>query len=336
MFLTAQVSERRVLRRNSPSTPRFSLPPLSDTLGPVTPPGPARRYRFGIFEADTSTGELRRRGLRVRLNAQPFHVLCLLLNRPGELLTREEIAQQLWPDGTFVDYDHGVHSAVNRIREAIGDSANSPRFIETLARRGYRFIAPVECIEPEVGPTTASEGQPLPADDAFGIGIGSASVPQPDPGAPSATRWRILATPRDLPQVPRRLAETLFLLLQGMYLAFYIGALANLAEISDLFSPLPHPRFLLTLLILTAAVLIPVRAFVLCAVLFHAPDVRSKILRLWVPLLLLDELWSLSPFLLLHHINTGLALAATALLVYSPFAQRSLVLMGAGEPVRTG
>src|SRR5579875_1218982 len=106
----------------------------------------ARRYRFGVFEADAALGELRRQGARVRLNAQPFQVLCLLLERPGELLTREEIARQLWPEGTFVDYDHGVHSAVNRIREAIGDSAGSPRFIETLARRGYRFIAPVERI----------------------------------------------------------------------------------------------------------------------------------------------------------------------------------------------
>src|ERR1035438_6425747 len=112
----------------------------------MTEPRPARRYRFGIFEADSTTGELRRQGVRVKLNAQPFQVLCLLLDRPGELLTREEISRELWPDGTFVDYDHGVNSAMNRIREALGDTASSPRFIETLARRGYRFVAPVERI----------------------------------------------------------------------------------------------------------------------------------------------------------------------------------------------
>src|SRR5580704_3292880 len=110
---------------------------------------PAQRYRFGVFDADTATGELRRQGMRVKLNAQPFQVLCMLLERPGELLTREEISSELWPEGTFVDFDHGVNSAVNRIREALGDTAGSPRFIETLARRGYRFLAPVEQIPRE-------------------------------------------------------------------------------------------------------------------------------------------------------------------------------------------
>ena len=107
----------------------------------ITGPRSAPRYRFGTFEADAATGELRRQGLRVKLNTQPFQVLLMLLARPGELLTREEISRELWPDGTFVDYEHGVNSAVNRIREALGDTAASPRFVETLARRGYRFVA---------------------------------------------------------------------------------------------------------------------------------------------------------------------------------------------------
>jgi hypothetical protein len=119
--------------------------------------------------------------------------------------------------------------------------------------------------------------------------------------------------------------------MQLMYLGFYIGALANLVEIGDLLSPLPRATLALTILIVSAAILIPARAFVLCAVLFHAPGVREKFLRIWPFLFPLDVLWSLSPFLLLHHINFGLALACTTLLVYSPFAQRSLVLMGAGE-----
>jgi hypothetical protein len=116
-----------------------------------------------------------------------------------------------------------------------------------------------------------------------------------------------------------------------MYVAFYVGALANLAEIEDLFSPLPKATQAFNLLIVTAAILIPARAFVLCAVLFRAPEAREKFLKIWPFLLLFDELWALSPFLLLHHIDFGLALACTTLLVYSPFAQRSLVLMGAGQ-----
>ena len=114
---------------------------------------PAQRYRFGVFEADAATGELRRQGMRVKLNAQPFQVLLMLLDRsvdrPGQLLTRDEISRVLWPEGTFVDFEHGVNSAINRIREALGDTAGSPRFVETLARRGYRFLAPVERISSE-------------------------------------------------------------------------------------------------------------------------------------------------------------------------------------------
>src|SRR5579875_1627919 len=94
----------------------------------------ARRYRFGAFEADAATGELRRQGLRVRLHAQPFQVLLLLLDRPGEVVTREEISRELWPDGTFVDYEHGVNAAVNRLREALRDRANDPKYVETLPR----------------------------------------------------------------------------------------------------------------------------------------------------------------------------------------------------------
>ena len=286
----------------------------------------ARRYRFGVFEADAATGELRRQGLRVKLNTQPFQVLLMLLDRPGELVTREEISRELWPDGTFVDFDHGVNSAVNRIREALGDTAASPRFIETLARRGYRFLAPVERIVSGDNSAPMAAASPSPASTAPAF---DDRGPSPfDPGV--RPRHGILSTPQELPKISWPVVQTLFVLFQLMYLSFYVGALANLAEIEDLLSPLPRAALALDVLIVTAAILIPVRAFVLCAVLFHAPGVREKFLKLWPFLLLFDVLWSLSPFLLLHHINVGLALACTTLLVYSPFAQRSLVLMGAG------
>jgi len=100
--------------------------------------------RFGVFEVDLRTGELRRQGLRLKLPSQSFQVLKLLLEHPGELVSREELREKLWPADTFVDFDHGLNAAVNRLREALGDSADSPRFVETLPRRGYRLIVPVE------------------------------------------------------------------------------------------------------------------------------------------------------------------------------------------------
>ena len=289
---------------------------------------PARRYRFGVFEADASLGELRRKGVRVKLNAQPFQVLCLLLDRPGELLTREEIARELWQDGTFVDFEHGVNSAMNRIREALGDTASNPRFVETLARRGYRFIAPVER-NPATEQSPAHPAGLSPADAA------ATNAPASDvPNSGTRMRGGILASPHELPNTPYPVVQALFVLLQLMYLAFYVGALANLAEIQELLSPLTQSAHIFTILVVTAAILIPVRAFILSATLFHAPGAREKLLKIWPLVLLFDELWALSPFLLLHHINFGLALACTTLLVYSPFAQRSLVLMGAGTRVR--
>ena len=93
---------------------------------------------------DLRAGELRKHGVRIRLQTQPFQILGMLLERPGEVVTREELRQALCPGDTFVDFDHGLNNAINRLREALGDSAESPRFLETLPRRGYRFIAAVE------------------------------------------------------------------------------------------------------------------------------------------------------------------------------------------------
>jgi DNA-binding winged helix-turn-helix (wHTH) protein len=295
----------------------------------MTESGPARRYRFGVFEADAFTGELRRQGVRVRLNAQPFQVLLLLLDRPGRLLTRDEIARQLWPDGTFVDADHGLHSAINRIREALGDTAASPRFVETLARRGYRFIAPVEVIDSESsdrlsGPARVAASDSIRPADSDGAGLPDQQVSRVE-----TQPTRFLPSSNQLPKLSWPVTQTFFVLFQLMYLGFYVGALANLGEIQDLLSPLHRATVIFFVLIVTAALLIPVRAFVLTAALLHAPGARRTFLRLWGFLLFFDELWALSPFLLLHHIDFGLALACTALLAGSPFAQRSLVLMGA-------
>src|SRR6516225_7237014 len=100
--------------------------------------------RFGTFELDLQTGELRHAGQKVKLQEQPFQVLATLLEHPGKIVTREELRNKLWPQDTFVDFDHSLNAAIKRLRDALGESADAPVFIETLARRGYRFIAPVD------------------------------------------------------------------------------------------------------------------------------------------------------------------------------------------------
>ena len=101
-----------------------------------------RGVKFGLFEADLRSGELTKQGKRIPLQEQPFQLLAMLLERPGELVTREEVRQKLWPR-TIVDFDHGLNKAISKIRDALGDSAENPRFVETVARRGYRFLADV-------------------------------------------------------------------------------------------------------------------------------------------------------------------------------------------------
>ena len=129
----------------------------------------AALVRFGAFELDLRTGELRKSGVRIHLSDQPCQVLRALLERPGDLITREELRQRLWAADTFVDFERGLNAAVRRLREALGDSADVPRFVETLPRRGYRFIAPVSR-QPEPGkseplvPEIADEAIPTPDD----------------------------------------------------------------------------------------------------------------------------------------------------------------------------
>ena len=119
-------------------------------------------WRFDVFELDTRTGELRKRGAKVRLKGQPLLVLAVLLERAGDLVTREELRDQIWPADTFVDFDHSLHNAIARLRDVLGDSPEKPRYIETLPRRGYRFIAPVEKL-PAPGTQSTPESEPVSA-----------------------------------------------------------------------------------------------------------------------------------------------------------------------------
>ena len=134
--------------------------------------------RFGVFELDLRGGELRKYGLRIKLQEQPFQVLVMLLEHAGEVVSREELQKKLWPADTFVDFDHGLNKAINKIREALGDSAGSPRFVETVARRGYRFLAEVKVADAIVAHDAGSLSQSLPM----------ATVPSlPDPAVKRAT-----------------------------------------------------------------------------------------------------------------------------------------------------
>src|SRR5262252_6389890 len=133
--------------------------------------------RFGIFEVDLRAGQLRRNGFKVRLQDQPLQVLAMLLERPGEVVTRDELHARLWSSNTFVDFDHGLNAAVKRLRDALGDSADNPRFVETLARRGYRFLAPVEFPATE---TPASAAQAPSARNATNSNA-------------AKSRWRLVA-----------------------------------------------------------------------------------------------------------------------------------------------
>ena len=120
-----------------------------------------RVVRFGLFELDLKTGELRKKGVRIRLQEQPFQVLAMLVQRPGDLVTRDELRARLWPDAVFVDFDQGLNRAVTKIRSALGDLAESPRFVETLERRGYRFIAAVEAVDAPRGPAADCPARPV-------------------------------------------------------------------------------------------------------------------------------------------------------------------------------
>src|SRR5262250_765961 len=119
-------------------------------MGPAVPS--PRLIRFGVFELDLRSGELQKQGHKIRLEGQPVQILICLLEKPGELVTREELHRKLWPADTFVNFEHGLNTAVKRLRRALNDSADNPRFIETLPRRGYRFIAPI-------GALSASEAE---------------------------------------------------------------------------------------------------------------------------------------------------------------------------------
>ena len=272
-------------------------------------PEPSKKvFRFGVFEVDAASGELRKSGVRLRVQEQPFQVLLTMLERSGEVVSRDELRKQLWASDTFVDFDHSLNTIINKLRETLGDSASSPRFIETLAKRGYRFLPAVEVLN------------------------GQSDVPdfreRRESSAAPSTAASLLTHPDELPAVPHGYVRVLFLLIQVMYLSFYIAALAHLSAVQALLDgKLGRADWVTAVLVASAAIGIPIRLYLLSSVSFDVKDLSRKFLRIFLPTLILDELWALAPFLLTPQIGLGLALAATAALLYVPFAERTLVLM---------
>jgi cholera toxin transcriptional activator len=264
--------------------------------------------RFGVFTADLAAGELRKNGVRVRLQEQPFQVLAFLVERAGEVVTREDLRQKLWPADTFVDFDHSLNTAVNKLREALGDSASSPRYVETLARRGYRFLAPVE--RQATDPPMAELEQPFAVKSAA-----SPTEQHPD-----------LAIP--LPN--RALVRGLFGLIQIMDLSFYVAALFRLGEIDRIlngFLPGWFAFAVFVVVLVTAGVGIPLRFYLLSAAIFDHQRMGEKFQRIFLVVLVMDQLWAIAPFLLANEIGFGAAFAAAAALLYVPFSERTLVRM---------
>lgn len=271
-------------------------------------------YRFGIYEVDLTSGELRKSGIRLRLPEQAFRVLVTMLERPSEVISRDELRLKLWPEGTFVDFDHGLNTIINKLRETLNDTAGNPRFIETVARRGYRFIVPVEFISK------------IEASQKFGNSqTGSGRSSTSPTSRPSTTS--LLTRADEVPLASRRNVRFLFLLLQIMYLIFYTVALGRLGRIEDLLEQFSYARSLIVILVGTASVGIPVRLYLVSSVAFDLPALTEKFGRLFIVILILDVLWAAAPFLLLPQIGIGLALASTAALIYAPFAQRTLLLI---------
>ena len=172
-------------------------------------PSKFETVRFGVFELDLRSRELRKKGVRIKLQEQPLQVLQLLLEKPGDLVTREELRQRIWPSDTFVDFEGGVYNAVKKLREALGDTAGTPRFIETLPRRGYRFLAPVNGTSdaPRAGvPTKADDENASPASRRrlwFGVslGLGSAALLLAMLGVIPARIWHRLTFGSQTPQI---------------------------------------------------------------------------------------------------------------------------------------
>jgi DNA-binding winged helix-turn-helix (wHTH) protein len=286
------------------------------------PDNTGRIVRFGVFELDLEAGELRRNGIKLHLQEQPFQVLAILLERAGMVVAREELRQKLWKEDTFVDFDHSLNTAVNKVREVLGDSASSPQYVETLARRGYRFIAPIRKETRRGSDSTQAQAAIPNSLQDFGATEERLSVPA------VSSEGAVLHPELEVPIPPRGLTRGLFAVVQIMYLAFYISALFRLHAvqgIADSFLPGWSATAIVAAVMVTAGAGIPLRCFLISAAGFDYRRLGEKFLQMFPLILALDLLWAVAPFLLMPKIGMGAAFAATAALLYVPFAERTLI-----------
>lgn len=276
------------------------------------------KYKFDEFEADLRAAELRKGGTRLKLQMQPFQVLVALLERPKEVVTREELRQRLWPQDTFVDFDHGLNTAMVKLRDVLGDSASKPKFIETIAKRGYRFLGTAEVISEQ--PALAKPNASAPAEVAHVAAIGNPNLQPPSLAAEADSA---------LPRTSRNTARLLFTLTQIMYLIFYLSALfswENTYKASfNTWGRAGATAFVVY--IATSMVGIAVRLYLISATAMDYHLLGNKYRLLTPALFVLDMIWALSPLLIADRIGLGFALGACAALVYMPFAQRTLIKM---------
>jgi cholera toxin transcriptional activator len=275
------------------------------------------KYKFDEFEADLRAAELRKNGNRLKLQMQPFQVLLALLERPQEVVTREELRQRLWPQDTFVDFDHGLNTAMVKLRDVLGDSASKPKFIETIAKRGYRFLGTAEAMSDQHAPAELKASA------------------QPEAGATNLTDPNLqpASLPREtdsaLPLASRNTARLLFTLTQIMYLAFYLSALfswENTYKASfNMWGRAGATAF--AIYMATSMAGIAVRLYLISATAMDYHLLGGKYRVLTPALFVLDVIWALSPLLIADRIGLGFALGACAALVYMPFAQRTLMKM---------
>ncbi len=256
--------------------------------------------RFDSFELDLRTGELQKNGVRVRLQDQPTKLLILLAGRAGELVTRDEIQQALWRDSQFVEFDHAINTAIKKIREALGDDHSDRRLLETLPRKGYRFLAEVEVVARAANPVVPAQVE------------------------------SVLRTETEMEvefALPLKGSRGIFLVVQFGYLAMYSTALFFVRDLEAAFGRLglDSIAFGLPLVVVTAMCGIAVRLYLLSSVGLGHPAAGVKFKRLFPILLVLDGLWAASPLLVAHRISIGLALVGAAGLAYLPFSQRTLM-----------
>ncbi|OLB22174.1 MAG: hypothetical protein AUH15_07245 [Acidobacteriales bacterium 13_2_20CM_55_8] len=247
----------------------------------------ARIARFGVFEVNLAAGELRKNGARIGLQEQPFQLLVLLLERAPDVISREEITKKLWSPDVFVDFDKSLNTAVNKVREALGDSATNPKYVETLAKRGYRFLAPVVWIS---GPDPVPPFRPPPR------------------------------------RVTRALFELIQLMYLIFYVEALFH-LREIDRVADTFLPGWASFAIVAATIVTAGVGIPVRCYLLSTAAFDYKLLGEKFQQLFLFILILDELWGIAPFLMAQKIGFGAAFAATCGLLYVPFSERTLIEM---------